>query len=233
MISFIEIIGFASFVLLLGLAGVSYADLPKVIGNWEDSNDGWEVHPEAEAGTTMSPYRGNATLGAYSLKVFAQANWQKAIIRDLTGDENLLKDLGNATKIKLDVTLKAKEWAIGGGWVKPIENIVLSDDRNGWQQLSPDGNEADHVWNGAADKTFTVTFTVTESPSSALTQGKIAIITSYGNVTTAGNFYFDNVRLIGAAGETKPAEAKKAIEPNKPAEPKKPKEPNKPASPEK
>jgi hypothetical protein len=46
-----------------------------------------------------------------------------------------------------------------------------------------------------------------------LTHGTLIIITNYGDVTTAGNFYFDNVRLLG---------------PEEPAEPNKPSEPNEP-----
>jgi hypothetical protein len=222
-------IGVCSFICLaitLGLAGISYAGLPQVIGNWEDSNDGWAVHSEAAEGTTAKAVKENATLGNYSYKVFVPSGWQKAIVRDLSGDANLLAALGKATQLKVDITLKAKEWNIGTGWVKAIECIVIQSDMGGWQQIDPADGETG--WNGAEDKKVTVTFDIPPQTPPDLTHGSITIITNYDGVTTAGNFYFDNVRLIGAAGETKPAEMKKAAEPNQPKEAAKPVEPNKP-----
>jgi hypothetical protein len=235
LMSRIGIIGFICLAITLGLAGVSYADLPKVIGNWEDSNDDWVVHPEAAEGTTARAVKENATLGNYSYKVFVPSGWQKAITRDLSGDAHLLEDLGKATQLKIDVTLKTKEWNLGTGWVKAVECIVIQDNFGDWQQIDPTGNPEDISWNGQDDKTVTAAFEIPAQTPPDLTRGSVIIITNYGDVNAPGSFYFDNVRLVGAAGETKPAEMKKAAEPNKPkeaakpAEPKKPSEPNKPA----
>ncbi len=68
LMSRIRISGFVCLAITLGLAGISYADLPQVIGNWEDSNDDWMVHSEAADGTTAKAVQGNATLGNYSLQ---------------------------------------------------------------------------------------------------------------------------------------------------------------------
>lgn len=216
LMSRIGVSGFICLAITLGLAGISYAGLPQVIGNWEDSNDDWVVHPEAADGTTAKTVQGNATLGNYSYKVFVPSGWQKAIVRDLSGEANLLAALGKATQLKVDVTLKAKEWSIGSGWVKAIEAIVIQDNMGDWQQIDPTGNPEDTSWNGQSDKTVTVTFDVPPQTPPDLTRGSITIITNYDGVTTAGNFYFDNVRLLG------PEEPKKASEPNKPNEPNKP-----------
>ncbi|MGD0571461.1 MAG: hypothetical protein ABSB11_00400 [Sedimentisphaerales bacterium] len=201
-------------------ASVSFASLPQVIGNFEDSNDGWTVHSEAGDGTTLHFVKENATLGNYSLKVFAPSGWQKAVTCELTGDANALAALGKAAKLQVDVTLKAKEWSIGTGWVKAIECIVIQDDFGGWQQIDP--TDGDTAWDGSADKTVTVTFDIPAQTPPDLTHGNIIIITNYDGVTTAGNFYFDNVRLVGAGEPNKPKEAVKAVEPNKPKEPNKP-----------
>ena len=197
----------------LVLTSAGFASLPRVVGNWEDSNDDWALNAEAAEGTTLQPHKGNATLGNYSLKVFVPSGWQKTITLDMTGNSDALWDLGIATRIKVDVTLVAKEWVIGTGWMKVIENVVIQDDKEGWQQLGP--VEA-VTWDGQSDQTFTVTFDVPAQTPPALTHGTLIIITNYGDVTTAGNFYFDNVRLLGPE------------EPNVPAEPNKPSEPNKP-----
>jgi hypothetical protein len=228
LMSRIVVSGFAVLAITLGLAGASYAGLPQVIGNWEDGNDGWTLHSEAADGTTAHFVKENATLGNYSYKVFVPSGWQKAVVRDLTDDANLLAALGKAAQLKIDVTLIAKEWAIGSGWVKPIESIVIQDDMGGWQQIDPAASQEDTSFNGSADKTVTVAFDIPAQTPPDLTHASVTIITNYDGVTTAGNFYFDNVRLVGAGGEpNQPKEAVKPVEPNKPAEAKKPAEPNK------
>jgi hypothetical protein len=225
--SLIRFIGVACFAITLGLAGVSYAALPQVIGDWEDSNDGWELFAEAPDGTTAHFVKENGTLGKGSYKVFVPSGWQKAVTRDLSSEPKLLEALGKAAKLQIDVTLKAKEWSVSTGWVKAIECIVIQSDMGGWQQIDP--TDGDTAWNGAEDKTVTVTFDIPPQTPPDLTHANIIIVTNYDGVEKAGPFYFDNVRLLGAAGETKPAEMKKAAEPNQPKVAAKPAEPNKPA----
>ena len=220
LMSRIGVCGFICLAITLGLAGISYAELPKVIGDWEDSNDGWMVDPEALSGTTAKVVKENATSGNYSYKVFANPEWQKTVSLDFSGDAKLLEAFGKAAQLKVDVTLKAKEWSMGAGWAKAIECIILRDDKSDWQQIEP--TDGDTAWDGAADKTVTVTFDIPPHTPPNLTKGIIILITNYQDVNTAGNFYFDNVRLLG-----EPREAAKPVEPNKP------KEPNKPASPAK
>jgi hypothetical protein len=231
--SCIGIAGLTCFALVLGLAGTSNAKFPQVIGNWEDSNDGWELNAEAAEGTKAHSYKGNATLGNYSYKVFVPSGWQKAVTRDISGEPNLLEALGNAKQIKIDITMVAKEWSIGTGWVKAIENIVISDDTGGWQQLDPVGGNDAIIWNGQADQTFTITFDIPPQSPPALTKGTITIISNYGDVNSAGNFYFDNVQLLGSTETAKPAEPAKPVEPPKASHPAKPSEPVKPAEPNK
>ena len=158
---FIGVCGFMCLAVTLGLAGISYAGLPQVIGNFEDSNDGWTVHSEAADGTTAHFVKENATLGNCSLKLTVPTGWQKAITRDLSDDANLLAALGKAAKLQVDVTLKAKEWSIGSGWVKAIECIVIQSDFGGWQQIDP--ADGDTAWDGQTDKTVTVTFDIPAS----------------------------------------------------------------------
>ena len=100
------------------------------------------------------------------------SGWQKAVTRDLTGDANALADLGKATKLQVDVTLKASEWGVGTGWVKAIECIVIQSDMGGWQQIDPTGNPEDTAWNGSEDKTVTVTFDIPPQTPPDLTHAK-------------------------------------------------------------
>jgi hypothetical protein len=224
---FIVVAGFVCFAITLGLASQSFGSLPRVIGDFEDSNDGWTVTADAPDGTISHFVKENATLGKGSLKVFVPSGWQKTIARDLTDDANALADLGKATQLKIDITLKAKEWSIGTGWVKAIECIVIQSDMGGWQQIDSTGNPEDIAWNGQSDKTVTATFDIPPQTPPDLTHANIILVTNYDGVSTAGNFYFDNIRLVGAAEPNQPKEAEKPAEPNKPAEAKKPAEPNK------
>jgi len=203
---------------------VSLAGLPKVIGNFEDSNDGWMVHPDAPDGTTAHFVKENATLGDYSLKVIVPTGWQKAITKDFTDDANTLADITRAKQLKMDITLKAKEWSVSTGWVKAVECIVLQSDMGAWQQIDPTDGETG--WDGQADKTVTVTFDIPVQGPPDLTHATFIIVTNYDGVEKAGPFYFDNIRLVGGepnkpAEAAKPAEPAKTAEPNKPAEQKK------------
>jgi hypothetical protein len=211
------------FTVTLGLTGICFADA--VIGNFEDGNDGWVVNGEAPDGTTIQPVKENATLGNGSLKLMVPSGWQKAITRDLTDNTKLLIELGKAKQLKMDITLKAKEWSMGSGWVKAIECIVIQSDIGGWQQLDP--TDGDTAWGGAEDKTVTVTFDIPPQTPPDLTHASIILVTNYDGAEKAGPFYFDNIRLVGAAEPNQPKEPAKPAEPNKPAETKKPAEPNK------
>jgi len=222
----------ACFVLVLGLAGTSSAKFPQVIGNFEDSNDGWELNAEAPEGTKAQSAKGNATLGNSSYKVFVPSGWQKAVTRDISGEPNLLEALGNAKQLKIDITMVASDWSIGSGWVKAIESIVISDDMGAWQQLDPAAG-SETGWNGQADQTFSISFDIPPQTPPDLTRGTITIITNYGDANSAGSFYFDNIQLLGSNEAAKPAEAPKPVEPPKAVEPAKPAEPNKPAEPAK
>ena len=222
LMSRIVVCGFVCLAITLGLAGVSYAELPKVIGDWEDSNDGWMVDPEALGVTTAKVVKENATSGNYSYKVFANPEWQKAVSREFSGDANLLTTLGKAAQLKVDITLKAKEWSMGSGWAKAIECIIIRDDKSDWQQIEPTTDQGEISWDGKADKTVTVTFDIPPQTPPNLTKGIIILITNYQDVNTAGNFYFDNVRLLGAAELNQPKEAAKPVEQNKHKEPNKP-----------
>ncbi len=232
LMSRIRVSGFICLAITLGLAGASYAGLSQVIGDFEDSNDGWAVTGDAADGTTAHFVKENATLGKGSLKVNVPTGWQKAVARDLTDDANALAALGKATKLQIDVTLKASEWSMGSGWMKAIECIVISSDMGGWQQIDPAAGE-DAGWDGQADKTVTVTFDVPPQTPPDLTQASIALVTNYDGVEKAGSFYFDNIRLVGAAEPNQPKIAAKPAEPNKPVEAKKPAEAKKLSEPNK
>jgi hypothetical protein len=174
----------ACFAVILGFASTGYGDI--ILGNWENKMDGWAKVDATAADPCLGV--GN-TLGNYSLKVAVPNGWHTAIIR-ATG---LLPDIATATTIQVDITLKASEWVIGSGWVKPIENLVLQDDMSSWQQISPVGGTVS--WDGTSDQTFTATFSI-PAQTGTLAYAQLIIVTNYDGVTTPGKFYFDNLRIV-------------------------------------
>ena len=171
--------------LMLGFASTGYGDI--ILGNWENTMDGWA----ANDATVAEPCLGiGNTLGSYSLKVAVPSGWHSAVSRN----SGLLPAIETATTIQVDVTLKASEWVLGSGWVKAMENLVLQDDMSSWQQLSPVGGDSAVGWDGN-DRTFTVTFNI-PAQTGPFTYATLIIITNYDGVTTAGNFYFDNMRIV-------------------------------------
>jgi len=176
----------ACLALMLGFASTGYGDT--ILGNWENEMDGW-VKDDATAADPCAGF-GN-TLNDYSLKVAVPTGWHMAIEREA----GLLPEIATATTIEVDITLKASEWVLGSGWVKPIENLVLQDDMSSWQQLAPVEGA---TWDGNSDQTFTATFNI-PTQTGTLTWAKLVIVTYYDGVTTPGNFYFDNLRIVTPA----------------------------------
>jgi len=177
--------------LMLGFASTGYGDT--ILGNWENRMDGWSM---VDA-TAADPCEGfGNTLDDYSLKVAVPSGWHMAVMRD----SGLLPDVTTAATIKVDITLKASEWEIGAGWVKAIENVVFQSTNVGWVQLNPVGGDPAIGWDGLEDKTITATFDANSvNWGTGNTWAKIIIVTNYDGVTKAGNFYFDNLRIVTAA----------------------------------
>jgi hypothetical protein len=179
------------FALMLGFASTGYSDT--ILGNWENKMDGWAA---MDINVVAEPCLGvGNTLDNYSLKVAVPSGWHMAINRN----SGLLPAIATATTIQVDITLKASEWVIGSGWVKPIEDLVLQDDMSSWQPLNPVGGIAG--WDGVSDQTVTVTFNV-PAQTGPITWAQLMIVTNYDGVTTPGNFYFDNVRIVTPAMAT-------------------------------
>jgi len=192
-----------SFVLVVTLASASYAADPCVIGNWEDSNDGWLIDPCAPVGTTTD-YNATTgvTLDTKSLKLSApEPNWQRAIYIQLD-DANLVDEFFDGDIFSVDVTRLANEWS-GPGTYAGVQLVVNANSVSGsvWQDLGPrvwwsppDGNTTQKaVWDYSTAKAL-----IDEATVSYL---ELIIVTNYDpNFTTGGIYYLDNAQLRAYAG---------------------------------
>ncbi len=197
-----KMIHLVSLVLVLSFAYTSYADV--VIGDFEGSMDGWALTWEGTSTIALSNI--GATSGSQSLAVTAPTNaFSWAVMREG------LVDLANYHTISADITWVASEWDPQSGiWVNFKELAINSDGPSGWAQYTPtDVVNPDYPgsWDpGWGDQTRTLTWDISGYDATGATWMQIIFSTNMGSVTTAGNYYIDNVKLIGG-GATIPVDA--------------------------
>jgi len=181
------------FALVLGMASISFGDI--LLGNWENSMDGWNVTG------TASPVLGHQTLGSYSLSdkptTGTNGYFNEALNVQLpSGALTLLK---GATTFSIDMTIVASEWtgAINVG----LDEIVLQTDSTtpstgaqyAWIQIA-----GGYTW-AQAGGNVTHHYSIPIPAQGTAGWGHIMIFTDTAD-TTQGNIYWDNAR-IGAIPE--------------------------------
>jgi hypothetical protein len=182
-------------VLVLTFACTSQADL--LIGDFEDGLGDWTLTWEGTSTIDISNI--GATSGSQSLVLTAPTNafsWAAMW--------NGLVDLENCHTISADITWVASEWEPESGiWVNFKDLAINSDGASGWQQYIPT-DAANPDWPGSwdpnnwGDQTRTLTWDVSNYDATGATWMQVIFSTNMGNVTTAGNYYIDNVQLLGA-----------------------------------
>lgn len=108
-------------VCVLVLASVSFGE---VIGDWEDSMDGWVN----EWGLSTSYDTTGATLGSKSLKAeVPTAGWYQGSMDIVLTSEQMNKVIdGTYDEFKLDVTRYAADWTPDGTWYTPESRLFFS-----------------------------------------------------------------------------------------------------------
>jgi hypothetical protein len=99
-----------------------------------------------------------------------------------------------------DVTFIDSEWVAADAWANFKELAINSD--AGWSQLAPDdpaNPDYPGTFNpGSGDQTRTLTWDISGYDPGASDWMQIIFSSNMGGVTTPGNWYIDNVRLIEA-----------------------------------
>jgi hypothetical protein len=196
-----------SVVFVLTLVCTSYADI--VIGDFEDGTEGWV----ATNGTSIDTSDIGATLGSKSLVIsdVPANNFTWAVQREG------LVDMTNCTTISVDITWVAAEWDPQEGiWVNFKDMAINSDGPSGWTQYIPT-DVVNPDWPGSwdpanwGDQTRTLTYDVSGYDATGATFMQVIFSTHMGGVTTPGNYYIDNVVLIGAEPIKQPEPGPKVI----------------------
>ena len=182
------------FVFVLSFACTSYADV--VIGDFEDGTEGWV----ATNGTSIDTSEIVATLGSNSLVL---SNIPANTFTWAVQWEGLL-DMTNAHTISVDITWVASEWDPQEGiWVNFKDLAINSDGPSGWSQYIPN-DVVNPDWPGSwdpvnwGDQTRTLTYDISDYDASGATWMQVIFSSNMGSVTTPGNYYIDNVVLVGA-----------------------------------
>jgi hypothetical protein len=112
--------------IVLALASVSFADV--LIGDWENSDDGWVVpdggiYPGQSVGVTLHTYS-----GGFDIPQGEYWDVQKSVS---------VADMAGATAITMDLTLIATEWQVYWNWLAVDKMSVASDaTSSGWQEFA-------------------------------------------------------------------------------------------------
>lgn len=188
---------------VVALSCTSYGDV--VIGNWENSPDGWidwgnklSVDGPANMPTKTTGVAGyqydtiGATLNSNSLHV-TQAGYGQSLAIKLQ-DAGHVADFMAHNTFSIDYTVAA---GTAGGW-NELYTISLNAQGYGWHDIGSKPLKHYDFWSGSSQRTSTVTIdysvvasTITIPPS------YVEIIFSLNSGSGQDHFYFDNAKLSG------------------------------------
>lgn len=195
---------------LVALSMPAYA--VTVIGDWEQSSDGWSDWIEYGNGKLVSdplnmPSKYSystigATSGHYSLHV-AQSGWCQNLSLDF-GPAGHIADFMANTKFSVDVTVPADQFGTGG-WCE-IYALSINAQGYGWHDQMPVPTYHWDYWAGVGQRTATITWDYSaakaQMPANPYYLQFVFATCSDGK---HNDFYFDNARLFGATTVPEPA----------------------------
>jgi len=193
----------------------AYLEGGYVLGDWEDSMDGWFIWTRTRATSSYSTT--GATLNNKSLRLDIPTGWDWVLQLNLNAEQ--LEALKANDLFALDVTWVNSEWQ-GHSWAN-VEGIAINSAgfNWAWQQITqPIGDTSNPAapgqWNPSfTDDTRTITWDysvipVANIPAGAATQFIIA--TGHDATIGPGIFYFDNARFLKSGLASNPHPANRA-----------------------
>ncbi|WP_428939919.1 hypothetical protein [Fontivita pretiosa] len=186
-----------------------------VIGDWENSDDGWiewsSQEPLAPPTFTYGPT--GATRGTSAVKVIPDATYDQHLAIKLQ-NLGLVDDFLANTRFSIDVTWDLSEWNGPGTWAK-VEALVVNAEGTGWSdQGVADIDTGNPNYRGGWDPTNfgslhtrTMTWDYSHLLDGDPGNGEIntepghpywvelVLITTYDSAFTSAAYHFDNARL--------------------------------------
>lgn len=205
-----KLIYFACLVLTFALVSASYGEV--VIGDWEESPDGWidwgneksvddpcnmPTRTDGRAGYQYENTIG-VTLNDWSLHVTQDGGWGQSIAIKLQ-DAGHVADFMANTQLWIDYTVPA---STAGGWNEIYKVSLNAPDPFGWQDLNEDfGNPTPiahfDFWDGSGVRTVTAVIDYSLAlPDIPESPDYIEFIFALNSGDGQVDFYFDNARLI-------------------------------------
>ncbi len=211
-----------SFILVLTLAPKTYGI---VIGDFEDSNDGWVLMAAVTEGSTID-YNDTVgvTLNNRSLKLWVPIGeedntwWIEALQFNLLADPNLglVDEFFNNDTFSMDVTRLVPDWPPTETWEANAFILVV----NGGSDLGDfwgDVGDSEYWWTTMPDANLPRTITwdysgvKDEFDPNSVTFLEFLLILKTANYTE-GTYYFDNIQLLSTTPAHGPNPADGAID---------------------
>ncbi len=191
-----------------------------VIGNFEESMDGWVAGGGADV--RFNDHNG-VTLDKFSLDVYLpNGDWNQDVLVLNLLDPNqatVLAAFKNNTKISADVTHLVADWPTDSapGWNG--KHLIINAGGDGWSMWQDLGYQA-HWTRSSGDLTQTATWDysqyLSQIKSGNLTWCELRLVENANDAAYTGwvLFYIDNVRLSGGGGVMSPKPANGAKDVN-------------------
>ncbi len=167
-----------------------------MIGDFEDGLGAWDNTWEAKS--VLSTGTTGVTSGKSSLVITPVTGFSWALRYNCPAPI----DLAQYKTLSVDVTWVAEEWVGSDMWIQFSLMAINSDGKSGWQQSGP-SDAVNAAYPGGWDpinwgtQTRTLTWDLSKYDATGATWMQLVFSTNMGNVTTPGNYYIDNVKLIG------------------------------------
>jgi hypothetical protein len=191
----------ACLVLMMLSATAPAADY--LLGNWENSADGWinwsgtkSVDDPSLMPSQYSYSTTGVTLGSSSLHML-KSGWNQTLALKLNYAQRV--EFMNHSTFSIDVTVPEDSFYDGSGGYAQIYNLTINAEGYGWHDqyaTAPAMNF--YFWDGSPQRTLTLSYDYSAVRSLiAPTFGYIELIFATNAASNRGDFYFDNAKLSG------------------------------------
>jgi regulation of enolase protein 1 (concanavalin A-like superfamily) len=202
-----KLISSVSAVLLLTLVSTTYGI---VIGDFENSMDGWSLYYPNDPNVSTSFSTTGATLNQNSLRIEAINGNQRTIALDLIAN-NLVDEFRNNLKVSVDITRLVDEWTeVGDLWCDFYLIVRAGSSAPGqtwdlWEQLDQGAKWYSTAGSEPINFVYDYSLTLPQIDFDNLEYLQLIFATNYGGYDPGGVYYLDNVQMFGGGAAYVPS----------------------------